>query len=779
MKSSPLLRKVGVIGSCMGVLAINSLAAAPSVAASPGSIIDQLVPSDEPNPVDEINKLLHPTGDPSLKPNLLNSRPTKPNATNLNVTVGRAVVVSAKPDGSSAGLTALVSKTQISGDGSRVVQVPMATANPSNSDGFSSLNVSNNSIVYDVSNDSPNVQTFNAGNSSYSEELPVSVKVQTWLNDEPIDPSEMINVTGDVKITYTFKNETGKKMPLTFKDANGKSVTTTEVIPVPFGGSFSLTLPPSFADVNAPWASGAMSPSGLVMSGSVNLLGPIPVIGGMEQTLTVTARAQKATLPEATYQAVPVTLSTTEADLALQGGPVAQQLTQIGARGVKWADDEILKYHALFTKYVAEVEDINDTYVKPILRGFKDGTYQGMLDDGLAQVVELDEGAQQLGQLLPVATDVIGYVDTAVRTGVPIAEENLATINQIIDTYEEYLPKVTAMIPQLQQTLKWLDDNLEGYLAQGQQLAETAEQICSKVKSVDDQIDAFWLWLESTVKPYVPTSIWNLVISYIQPIIDTFTQIEGYVNNCVTYAPQVVDTLKTAQQQLPTYLGYAETALSTLKQFVAFAQEYNSYIQDFRKNQKKYIRMVDNNNCAKTPEGITRCGYMQQLTFLHGLMEQASTAVNESMVPGLDEVVQNYLPLVRKYYKMIQSKVNEYGPQAEAMLPKVIDYIESTFGTIEGYTGKAASYVDDAGMLIGKTVAAMEAMEQRGKSGQGQPAGANAQGANTNLAVFQFSMAPAADPGAENLRMLGLAAISAVIALGMGTFLHRRNSSSS
>jgi len=763
-----------------GVLSVSVLAAscafaAPAAAAPSSSVLDQLMPSDEPNPIDEINKLLHPSGDPTMKPNLLNSHPTGPNATGLNVTVGRAVVVSSNADGSSAGLTALVSKTQVSGDGGRVVEVPMATSNPSNSDGFRSLTVVDDSIVYDVNNSAPSVQTFNAGNGKYSEKLPVSVKVKTWLDGKEIDPGDMINVTGNIRIAYTFRNETGVKTALTFKNARGESVTEYDDIPVPFGGSFSLTLPPSFADVNAPWASGAMSPSGLVMSGSVNLLGPIPVIGGIEQTLELTARAEKATLPAATYQAVPVTLSTTQADLAMQAGPVAEQLAQIGARGVKLADDELLKYHALFTKYVAVAEDINERYVRPILAGFKDGTYEKMLDDGLDQVVQLDSGAQQLGQLLPVATEVIGYLNTAIQTGVPIAEENLATINQIIAVYEEYLPKIEAMVPQMQATMNWIEDNLAGYLDEGLALAENAEKICGEVQSIDNKIDAFMEYLDTTIKPYIPTIVWDTVVGYLQPIINTFTAIEGYVNNCVTYAPTVVESLKTAQEQLPTYIGYAQAALGVFKQILALAKKYNPYVEDFVANQAEYIKLVDNNKCPKTPEGITKCGYMQQVDFLYGLMQQATAAVNDSMVPGLDKVVNDYLPLVRQYYQLLQRKVNEYGPQAEALLPTVINYVESTFGTLEGYTGQASKYIDDAGVMIGRTVAAMEAMEARGAAGQGQPAGANAAGADTSLAVYQFSMAPAADPGAENLKMIGLALLSALVALGLGTFLHRRN----
>lgn len=739
--------------------------------AAPSSVLDELLPANEPNPIDEIQKLLKPSADPSLKPNLLNHRPTPIDSTDLNVTVGRAVVVSSNPDGSSAGLTALVSKTQVSGTGRRVVQVPMATENPSNSDGFSDLNVDGTNIIYDVRNSGSSIQTFNAGNGSYQNSLPVSVKVQAWLDAKEIDPSELVNVTGNVRVSYTFTNLTGVPTELSYRNAAGDKVTATESIPVPFGGSFAITLPSSFADVNAPWATGAMSPSGLVMSGSVNLFGPIPVIGGNSQTLTFDARAQNATLPAATYQAVPVTLSQTEADLALQAGPVATQLTQVADRAIGWADNEILKYHALFTKYVAAAESINTRYVRPILRGFANGTYERMLNDGLDQIRELDSGAQQLGQLLPVATEVIGYVDTALKTGVPILEENLDTLDEVVKIYEEYLPKIEALVPQIQQTLIWMDDNLEGYVAKGVELAQTAKNICGTVQQIDQEIDAMMKWIEDTFPAWLVTPLKE----YLEGVISQFNTIEGYVDQCVTLAPTVLETLKTAQAELPKYLGYASQALKLLKQALALAEEYDPLLKDVVEHQDEYLKKLDNNKCPKTNDGIVKCGYKQQITYLYGLMNQAVDGVQNGMVPGLDTVVQQYLPVVQRYFRMGQAKVNRYGPQLEALLPSVIGYVEDTFGTIEGYTGKAADYTAKAGDVIGRTVAAMEAMEERGRSGAGQPAGANAVGADTNLAVYQFSLAPAADLESQNVQMLALAFISALVALGLGTFLHRRS----
>lgn len=756
---------------------VGMAGAAVPVAASESSIMDKLLPAGSPDPIAEIKDLLNK--DTTKDPNLLNEKPALTNGKALDVTVGRAVVVSSKPDGSSAGLTALVSKVQASGAGERTVKVPMATTNPSNSSGFEQLETDGDNIVYHVDNAANEVQTFNAGNSSYDEKLPVAVKVRTWVDGKEIEPDDFVNITGNVKVTYTFTNETGVPTPLSYKDASGATVKVTETVPIPYGGSFSMTLPATFAAVNAPWASGAMSPSGLVMSGSVNLLGPIPVVGGSTATIAIEARAENASLPAATYQAVPVTLSDTTTKYGLEGGPIAQEVVQIGNRAINWADGELLKYHALFQGYVAQAEAINAKYVKPILAGFADGSYEKALDSGLDQVVELDKGTQQLGSLLPAATEVIGYVAKAAELGVPLVEDNIGTLNEIVNQYEIYLPKVIALQPKITQTIDWISENADGYIDQAVSLANKVEPVCQKVDGWDQTLGAMLDWLlGSGVGASVARAAIDLILSpfgsSVASLKADLDAITPYVDDCVTLVPTVVASLKQIQQQLPTYIGYAQSAQKILKQALTLAQEYNPQVLDVVANQQNYLKMVDNNNCQKTPEDIKSCGYLQQIEFLDSMMNLASKEVNSKMVPGLDKVVDEYLPLVRKYFALASDKVNEYGPKAEAMLPEVISYIESTFGKVEGYTGTAADYVDKAGNVIGKTVAVMEAMEARGKAGQGQPAGANAVGADTNLGVFQYSMAAAADTKQQNLQMLGLAVIAALLALGFGTYLHRR-----
>lgn len=743
------------------------------------SILDKLIPAGDPDPIAEIKELMAPT-DPNKEPNLLNEKPALTGTDKLDVTVGRAVVVSSNPDGSSAGLTALVSKTQVSGKGQRTIKVPVATDTPSNSSGFDKLAVEGDSVVYNVNSTAEQVQTFNAGNGSYKEKLPVSVNVKAWVDGKEIAPADFVNVTGHVKVAYTFNNDTGVPTKLSYTNAKGQRVETTESIPIPYGGSFSVTLPPTFAAVNAPWASGAMSPSGLVMSGSVNLLGPIPVIGGTTQTLTFEARAQNASLPASTYQAVPVTLSDTTTKYGLEGGPIAQEIVQIGDRALSWADSELLKYHALFQGYVAQAEAINAKYVKPILEGFADGSYKKMLDGGLDQVVELDKGTQQLGSLLPAATEVIGYVAKAAELGVPLVEDNIGTLNTIVNQYETYLPKLIAMQPKIDQTITWLSDNADGYIDQAVNLANKVEPVCEKASDWDQTLGAMLDWLLGDgVGASVARAAINLILSpfgtSVAALKADLDSITPYVDDCVALLPTVVSSLKQLQQQLPTYIGYAQQAEKILQQALALAQKYNPQVLDVVNNQQEYLAMIDNNNCQKTPDDIKSCGYLQQIEFLDDMMNLASKEVNQKMVPGLDKVVDEYLPLVRKYFALATDKVNEYGPKAEAMLPEVIGYVESMFGKVEGYTGTAASYVDKAGDVIGKTVAAMQAMEARGQSGQGQPAGANAVGADTNLGVYQFSMAAAADSRTQNLQMLALAVLAAALSLGVGTLLHRRN----
>lgn len=748
--------------------------------------LDQIMPPGESNPVEEIKELISPTGDPSLKPNMLNNDPKSTTGNKLNVTVGKGVVVSSDPAGKPL-LTALVANTQASGKGQRTVQVPMATKQAGSSTSFSKPQMNGESAVFDINNQNGEIQHFGSSNASFNEKLPISVHVRTWLDGQEIAPADMINVTGHVKVSYTIKNETGVDTDLTYKNADGNSVTKKVKVPVPFGASLSTTLPFGFADVNAPWAQGGMGPTGMILSGTATLLGPVPIIGGMEKTLSYEARATNASLPAVNVQAAPVVLSENNmANMALEGGPIAEQLGQIGANGIGFAETQLLKYHQLFMQYSAMADRMNRQYIKPIIRGFQDGQYEQQLNDGLDQIRQLDEGARGLNQLLPQATMVIQLLSNAVDEAVPMAKKNIKTINTVIDTYEEYMPVLVELMPEIEEIEQMLETMGPAILDKAIAGTDTLGSTCQKGEDYLPSVHGFVNYLND--HPTYKGLIHDLLVAeggasagemFDQFMDTTPQQWDTWMDDleqCATvYVPLLKNFLTAAQKYLPDFLKYMKTFVTIMdNNIIPMMKKYNPAIVDFRENEAKYFKMLDNNNCPKTPEGISRCGYMQQLDFLTDMMIVARDQVRDKMVPGLDVAVDEYLPLAEKYFALIAANVKKYGPEFERMLPNVIQRIENAFGMADGILTKGDGLIHNFGDQVGIAVAAMEEMERRGEAGEGIPAGP-AKGADTNLGAYQFSLAAASNQESQNFELLGLAALMAIVTLGAGTFLYRRN----
>lgn len=564
-------------------------------------------------------------------------------------------------------------------------------------------------------------------------------------------------------------------------------------VPVPFGAALSTTLPFGFADVNAPWAQGGMGPTGMILSGTAMLFGPVPIIGGLEKTLTYEARATNASLPAVNVQAAPVVLSENKmANMALEGGPIAEQIGRIGANGIGYAETQLLKYHSLFMQYSAQADNMNRQYIKPIIRGFQDGQYEEQLNNGLDQIRQLDEGARGLNQLLPQATMVIQTLSNAVDEAVPPLKKNIGSINNVIDTYEKYMPVLVELMPQIEEIEKMLEtmgpaaldkaiagtDTLGSTCEQGEQYLPSVQKFSEYMQGHPD--------IESYVKTAVKTAVdaaggdGTAAAAAFQGLVDTdSTTWNKWMNDLDQCAKEYVPLLKTyleaAKNYLPTFLKNMKAVINIMeKQIIPMMKKYNPAIVDFRKNEAKYFKMLDNNNCPKTPTGISGCGYMQQLDFLTDMMIVARDQVRDKMVPGLDIAVDEYLPLAEKYFALIAANVKKYGPEFERMLPNVIQRIENAFGMADGALTKGDALIHNFGDQVGIAVAAMEEMERRGTAGEGIPAGP-AKGADTNLGAYQFSLAAASDQETQNFELLGLAALMAIITLGAGTFLYRRN----
>lgn len=713
-----------------------------------------------------------PAKDPN-DPNLINQNPGSVYKSGLNITVAKSVLVAAEASGNPK-MSVLLANTQASGDGSATVKVPVGTQKAKNSSGFNAPVMEGDDIVYNVQNSGNTQQTFGASNGSYDGKLPVKVQVQTWVNGTEINPADMVNVSGNVRMTYSFTNMTAEMTRISFKGPDGSLITQEKEIPVPFGGAFIVTLPQQFADVNAPWAEGGVSPAGTTLSGTIMM---IPPLGKLTQSVTIEARADGASLPGASFQALPITLTDNGIGKTAYGAlPLAGGITNVATAAGAFGKADIIKLQALVMKYGAVAAGISNNYVKPVIQAFQDGAIDEAVAKGEEQLVQLDQGAQAIGQLLPEATMVIKLVDEAVDYAVPLFENNIGNINKLIDLLSKASAMLDSLLPKLQDTIAIIQDRLLPALTKGEKLAKTATKICPPIKAFLDGLgstEAEIVAALHTVADFLPEPYKTTINNLANDIGTIYGDAESGLGYCVKWAPAVYAALTLAIENIDTIQANLTAASKDLTTLAGYLDTASGYGQEFKALEPAIIKALDNNNCPKTPAGISKCGVMQQLNYLLTLMNQATTAVNTQMVPGLDAVVA-YLPAVNKFVGLADTYVPIFGEKIEAMIPKVFGSAESALDKGDAALAKFTSAADKAEITVASYTAQLEIMNARAQSGQGLPAGP-AQGANTNLGAYQYQIAGANSQADQTMIMLGIAALLIVLSAAVGTVMYSRN----
>lgn len=776
-------RRARVAGATIaaGALFAGMAAAGAPIAAADEGLLSDLPYSpgqleDEAGQIgDEVEKLITSTPNPSNLPNLVNQDPKNLKGDGLNVVVGKSVVATTDPGGT-PGMTVLVSNTQVSGTGKATVKVPMGATKVSNSSGFGSPKMDGESVVYDVENSGTQVQQFGASNGTYKAKLPVKVEVTATVDGKEVPADQMTGISGKVQVNYKFKNVTGEHTKISYKDPNGNLITENVEIPVPFGGSFNVTFPNTWTDINAPWAQGGMQPTGTTLTGTIMLLPPL----GNETTLSITARANKADLPPAQLQAMPIALSDYSppyGKLAFDALPIVNEATELAYQGGVDGQVLVLKLQAMLMKYGAMAEGLVKKYVDPTVKAFEDGTAAADVKKLTTGFTSLADGSEQLSELLPSATMVIGMVNSAMNVGVNLIEKNDGTIDDVIGILNSVNKTVKTMMPKIEQYVAWAEKLAPSVVNTATEVAEAATTICPKAKKIFDDVpmaDIDWFLNEAATVAGWFDSGWKVKIQKFKDNVDNFYNAsEDDLALCVQYAPEVVTWLKALASDLPNINKILDEVVDYAKLGATYLEKGVGYLDYYEANKASLWKMVDNNDCPKTPAGIKQCGLQQQLNFLYAMMQLATTQVAEQMVPGTEELA-SYVPLINKYFDLAQKYVPMYGKEIEAMLPELINYAKNELNMADEVVNKFTSFAGKAEESVAKTTAVLEVANDRAESGQGIPAGP-VQGANSQLGVYQYSILGASKAKENNLIMVGLAALLILITAGVGTAMYRRN----
>ena len=129
----------------------------------------------------------------------------------------------------------------LTGDGQVTVDNPVDSDGLRNLDGFGGLDAKDGNLQqqYDVNGvaRSRTVSNFD------SSKLPISVDVTYELDGKTVSADDLVGATGDVNVSYTVKNLTAKKMPLTYSDGNGGTKTEVSDVSIPLVGTVVFDLP--------------------------------------------------------------------------------------------------------------------------------------------------------------------------------------------------------------------------------------------------------------------------------------------------------------------------------------------------------------------------------------------------------------------------------------------------------------------------------------------------------------------------------------------------------
>ncbi|MEX1178439.1 MAG: hypothetical protein WEB09_08245 [Nitriliruptor sp.] len=220
-----------------------------------------------------------------------------------SVTQRQSILTELSPTGE-AGTSRVFTQLSVTGDGPVTVALPnQSTSGLRSLDGFGGPDVDGDQVVhsFDASDEDGARARTVADNTA---ELPVSVSAVYRLDGEEVEPGDLAGEDGEVSVEYTVRNLTAEPRDIVSFDAENNKTVETMDIAVPMVGSLALTLPPNFANIEAPGAVTAGDGRGnTVVNYSLLLFAPL---GSEEQTVTWTADAVDTAIPTTSIQVLPV-----------------------------------------------------------------------------------------------------------------------------------------------------------------------------------------------------------------------------------------------------------------------------------------------------------------------------------------------------------------------------------------------------------------------------------------------------------------------------------------
>lgn len=712
---------------------------------------------------------------------------TTANPNQLSVTVGKALTIAADADGTPTSKGFAV-QTNVSGTGTSTVNIPVGPNRPVDVNSFKPLNVSDNSVVYNLNNTDSQVQNLLLTAGQYNQELPVTIETIVKVDGKQVDANAATSLTGQVDIQWVFTNNTTTKEQISYLDAFGKQVTESADVSIPFSISLEGTYGDGWTNIVAPWANSGFS-SGQIVTGS-------GALSGASTTMTVSGLADKADLPSMIATLVPHDSS---GEVTSGIGKVAQIGTEVEGILAGEAVPLLVSAQAGLGKAAGDIATMLDSKVNPVL---------DLLSRLRLDPAGIDKLLDTVGTDLAQGGDMLLGINAAIDGGVAelagaladlMSPKNQQALDKLVDQLEDLDGILNKVIPALGEVAKALP---EAQAALGEPVpAAVAGFVCPPSTPNCTVGQA----LESVLLSQLPTTCssganTNTVYAANQTALSdaiasgkitgseltNLQQLQTLLNaqlaGAGSWDPTACQTgSQTVANGLEGLLGNLSTIGNDLGELVPLLQtldeglgEAAAALSKMNSNMPAIRNALDRPCSPANLSNISNCGLMQALTITSNADVQASKQLDE----GVLALVNTLKAPINELFAV----ANDLGRAAKP-LKKEIDDIPSLLTTLAngpvGYFAGAAQNLSEMAASLtdgaSKMAAVNKAIDKKFAAGQAFPYGsATGTGAVTS-ATYAFTMSAATTASASTGVIMGFAILLLLIGLGSSVWLTRRS----
>ena len=708
------------------------------------------------------------------------------NSNQLNVTVGKALTISADSDGTPTSKSFAV-KTNVSGTGSGVVSVPVGPNRPVDMNSFKPLNVSDNSVIYDIANSNAQVQNLLLSAGQYDNELPVSVKTIVKVNGEEVDANTAVALTGQVEIQWLFTNNTTSKEQISYVNAHGKQVTQSVDVSVPFSIALEGTYGNGWTNIVAPWANSGFS-SGQIVTGTGSL-------SGASTTMTLSGLADKATLPSMQATLVP---GDSNAQVTAGVGKVAQVGTDVEKVLTGEAVPLLVSAQAGLGKAAGDISTLLNSKVNPVL---------DLLSRLRLDPTSINKLLDTAGADLARGGDMLLGINSAVDGGVAELSgalsdlmspknqqaldnliKDLKGLDEILNTAIPALGEVSKALPQAAEVLGTTVPSAVGVFAcpKGNpctvgevleaDLLERLSTTCSSGANTNTVYSTNKTALADAIASGKVTGTSLADLQQLQTLLDAQAAAADSWDSasCQTGAQTVASGVKGLFGNLGKLGNDLEDLIPLLRTVDDGLGDAVTALTRMNANMPAIRNALDRTCSPANLSNISNCGLVQALT----ITANADAVASKQLDEGVLALVNTLKAPINQLFGI----ANDLGRAAKP-LKKQIDDIPSLLTTLAngpiGYFAGGAQNLSELATSLtdgaSKMVAVNNAVDRKFQAGQAFPYGAATGAGVVTSATYAFTLSAGSTGTAPTVVIMGFALVLLLTGIGSSIWLSRRD----